>query len=70
MKNYVVYEKKIYFNLILLNLGADVDSQELWISSVLGDANETPYIHGKTPFGWMTLNGMKSDGKLKYFKLL
>lgn len=42
-------------------IGADVDSQELWIASVLGDASETG-IHGATPFGWMTLNGMKSNG--------
>lgn len=42
-------------------VGADVDSQELWIASVLGDANEVG-IHGATPFGWMTLNGTKSNG--------
>lgn len=42
-------------------VGADVDSQELWIASVLGDANEAG-IHGATPFGWMTLNGVKSNG--------
>lgn len=41
-------------------VGADVDSQELWIASVLGDASETA-IHGATPFGWMTLNGTKSN---------
>lgn len=39
-------------------VGADVDSQELWIASVLGDASATG-IHGATPFGWMTLNGTK-----------
>ena len=42
-------------------VGADVDSQELWIASVLGDASATR-CHGATPFGWMTLNGVKSDG--------
>lgn len=34
-------------------VGADVDSQELWIASVLGDASETG-IHGATPFGRLT----------------
>ena len=42
-------------------VGADVDSQELWIASVLGDASATG-IHGATPLGWMTLNGTKSSG--------
>ncbi|XP_037027495.1 DNA polymerase subunit gamma-1, mitochondrial [Bradysia coprophila] len=42
-------------------VGADVDSQELWIASVLGDADATG-IHGATPLGWMTLSGSKSDG--------
>ncbi|XP_024083645.1 DNA polymerase subunit gamma-1, mitochondrial [Cimex lectularius] len=42
-------------------VGADVDSQELWIASLLGDANSVR-IHGATPLGWMTLNGKKSDG--------
>lgn len=42
-------------------VGADVDSQELWIASVLGDAAETG-CHGATPFGWMTLNGSKANG--------
>lgn len=41
-------------------IGADVDSQELWIASVLGDANETG-VHGATPLGWMTLNGTKAS---------
>lgn len=41
-------------------VGADVDSQELWIASVLGDAGTK--IHGATPFGWMTLSGNKSNG--------
>lgn len=41
-------------------VGADVDSQELWIASLLGDAGEAK-IHGVTPLGWMTLNGTKTD---------
>ena len=41
-------------------VGADVDSQELWIASVLGDSQRK--IHGATPFGWMTLSGSKSNG--------
>ncbi|XP_063697937.1 DNA polymerase subunit gamma-1, mitochondrial [Culicoides brevitarsis] len=41
-------------------VGADVDSQELWIASVLGDAYAAQ-SHGATPFGWMTLSGTKSD---------
>ena len=40
-------------------VGADVDSQELWIASVLGDAHAAG-IHGATPFGWMTLSGTKA----------
>ncbi|XP_043466348.1 DNA polymerase subunit gamma-1, mitochondrial [Leptopilina heterotoma] len=42
-------------------VGADVDSQELWIASVIGDAHHAK-IHGATPFGWMTLIGNKADG--------
>ena len=42
-------------------VGADVDSQELWIASVIGDAHHAK-MHGATPFGWMTLSGNKSDG--------
>ena len=42
-------------------VGADVDSQELWIAAVLGDAQFSG-IHGSTAFGWMTLQGNKSDG--------
>lgn len=40
-------------------VGADVDSQELWIAAILGDANFAG-IHGSTAFGWMTLQGKKS----------
>ncbi|XP_055479099.1 DNA polymerase subunit gamma-1 isoform X2 [Psammomys obesus] len=42
-------------------VGADVDSQELWIAAVLGDAHFAG-IHGCTAFGWMTLQGRKSRG--------
>lgn len=42
-------------------VGADVDSQELWIASIIGDAHYKR-IHGATPFGWMTLIGTKSNG--------
>lgn len=41
-------------------VGADVDSQELWIAALLSDS--TFGMHGATPFGWMTLNGRKSEG--------
>ncbi|XP_048185844.1 DNA polymerase subunit gamma-1 [Perognathus longimembris pacificus] len=42
-------------------VGADVDSQELWIAAVLGDAHFAG-MHGCTAFGWMTLQGRKSMG--------
>ncbi|KAJ1526298.1 hypothetical protein ONE63_009449 [Megalurothrips usitatus] len=42
-------------------VGADVDSQELWIASLIGDAYASK-IHGGTPFGWMTISGRKSEG--------
>nr|XP_022913339.1 DNA polymerase subunit gamma-1, mitochondrial [Onthophagus taurus] len=41
-------------------IGADVDSQELWIASVIGDA--TYKMHAATPLGWMTLSGDKASG--------
>ncbi|WWD10448.1 hypothetical protein V865_008584 [Kwoniella europaea PYCC6329] len=41
-------------------VGADVDSEELWISSVMGDSQFG--IHGSTAIGWMTLEGTKSAG--------
>ncbi|CAO3673026.1 unnamed protein product [Rhizopus stolonifer] len=41
-------------------VGADVDSEELWISSVIGDAQFG--FHGATALGWMTLQGSKSEG--------
>ncbi|XP_017598046.1 PREDICTED: DNA polymerase subunit gamma-1 [Corvus brachyrhynchos] len=40
-------------------VGADVDSQELWIAAVLGEA-QFAGMHGCTAFGWMTLQGKKS----------
>lgn len=41
-------------------IGADVDSQELWISSLLGDSQFG--FHGASALGWMTLQGAKADG--------
>lgn len=41
-------------------IGADVDSQELWIASVVGDSHSARE-HGATPLGWMTLSGQKSN---------
>ncbi|CAN3354601.1 DNA polymerase gamma [Diutina catenulata] len=41
-------------------VGADVDSEELWIASLLGDAMLR--VHGGTSLGWMTLEGDKSEG--------
>ncbi|KAJ5587423.1 uncharacterized protein N7459_003188 [Penicillium hispanicum] len=41
-------------------VGADVDSQELWIASLVGDA---PFqLHGGTAIGFMTLEGSKAEG--------
>ncbi|KAI1904109.1 hypothetical protein AGOR_G00002300 [Albula goreensis] len=42
-------------------VGADVDSQELWIAALLGEA-QFAGLHGCTAFGWMTLQGKKSEG--------
>ena len=41
-------------------VGADVDSEELWIASIMGDAQFG--LHGATALGWMTLEGTKSAG--------
>lgn len=41
-------------------VGADVDSEELWISSLMGDSQFR--MHGATALGWMTLQGTKSAG--------
>lgn len=41
-------------------VGADVDSQELWIASLIGDAQFR--LHGGNAVGFMTLEGTKSAG--------
>jgi DNA polymerase gamma 1 len=41
-------------------VGADVDSEELWIASLFGDAEFG--VHGGTAIGWMTLEGTKTAG--------
>lgn len=41
-------------------VGADVDSQELWIASLVGDAQFR--IHGGNAIGFMTLEGAKAAG--------
>ncbi|KAI1335708.1 DNA polymerase gamma [Xylariaceae sp. FL0016] len=41
-------------------VGADVDSEELWIASVLGDAIFK--LHGGNAIGFMTLEGTKAAG--------
>jgi DNA polymerase gamma 1 len=41
-------------------VGADVDSEELWIASLMGDSLFK--LHGGTALGWMTLEGSKSEG--------
>jgi len=41
-------------------IGADVDSEELWIAGVIGDS--VFKMHGGTAFGWMTLEGSKKNG--------
>ena len=41
-------------------LGADVDSQELWIASLMGDAQFGQ--PGSTALAWMTLQGSKAEG--------
>ena len=41
-------------------VGADVDSEELWIASLFGDAEFG--LHGATAIGWMTLVGTKAAG--------
>lgn len=40
-------------------VGADVDSQELWIASLIGDAHFCG-VQGSTGLGWMNLKGEKS----------
>lgn len=41
-------------------VGADVDSEELWIASLVGDAQFS--IHGGNAIGFMTLEGTKAAG--------
>lgn len=41
-------------------VGADVDSEELWIASLVGDSMFK--LHGGTALGWMTLEGTKNAG--------
>ncbi|KAJ3344101.1 DNA-directed DNA polymerase gamma mip1 [Gonapodya sp. JEL0774] len=41
-------------------IGADVDSEELWICALMGDAQLG--AHGASALGWMTLQGTKADG--------
>ncbi|KAK9453421.1 DNA polymerase family A-domain-containing protein [Dipodascopsis uninucleata] len=41
-------------------VGADVDSEELWIASLVGDSQFG--MHGSTAIGFMTLEGTKSLG--------
>ena len=48
-------------------VGADVDSQELWIASLLGDYHLAK-VHGCTPFSWMTLKGKLSNDLNCYAK--
>lgn len=40
-------------------VGADVDSEELWIAALLGDSIFK--VHGSTALSWMTLEGNKND---------
>lgn len=42
-------------------VGADVDSQELWIAALIGDSHFCG-IQGSTGLGWMTLRGDKAQG--------
>ncbi|KAK6350090.1 DNA-directed DNA polymerase gamma mip1 [Orbilia brochopaga] len=41
-------------------VGADVDSEELWIASLIGDAEFK--MHGGNAIGFMTLEGSKAEG--------
>lgn len=41
-------------------VGADVDSEELWIASLVSDSVFN--IHGGTAIGWMCLEGTKNEG--------
>lgn len=41
-------------------VGADVDSEELWIASLVSDS--VLNVHGGTAIGWMCLEGTKNEG--------
>ncbi|WEJ93482.1 DNA-directed DNA polymerase gamma mip1 [Yamadazyma tenuis] len=41
-------------------VGADVDSEELWIAALIGDSAFK--VHGSTALSWMTLEGDKNHG--------
>lgn len=41
-------------------VGADVDSEELWIAALIGDSIFK--VHGSTALSWMTLEGDKNQG--------
>ncbi|VDK40628.1 unnamed protein product [Taenia asiatica] len=53
-------------------VGADVDSQEMWIASLIGDSvvgfqgntfmQHFEIYYSGTPYGWMTLEGSKAKG--------
>ena len=43
-------------------VGADVDSEELWIASLFGESLFEGGIHGASAIGWMTLQGSKQEG--------
>ena len=43
-------------------VGADVDSQELWIAATLGDSEYK--IHGSTPLGWVSSKKFEIEKKL------
>ncbi|KAI8460797.1 hypothetical protein BY996DRAFT_6409138 [Phakopsora pachyrhizi] len=45
---------------------ANVDSEELWISSIMGEAQFG--MHGATAIGWMTLEGTKTAGRDLHLK--
>eukprot|EP00124_Ichthyophonus_hoferi_P001546 Ihof_evm5s83 gene=Ihof_evmTU5s83 len=45
----------------MLFVGSDVDSEEAWISSLLGDKGFAK-IHGCTGLGWILLQGEKKEG--------
>ena len=52
---------KFIIYLLYTFVGADVDSEELWIASIFGDA-VMGLDHGATPLGKMVLTGTKEEG--------